>query len=82
MNLRIASATIALVLSAMLLGTSVYQNVVDAPNYMGAPTSLEHARGFYHATNPGMFFRSLVPATQFFLMLALVSNWRPVPVTR
>jgi uncharacterized membrane protein len=66
----------------MLLGTGVYQNVVDAPNYMGAPTSLEHARGFYHATNPGMFFRSMVPATQLFLLLAIVFNWKPDPSTR
>lgn len=82
MNLRLVSTAIALVLSAMLLGTGVYQNVVDAPNYMGAPTSLEHARGFYHATNPGTFFRALVPATQLFLLLALVCNWRPTPGTR
>jgi hypothetical protein len=56
MNLRLVVVAIGLVFSAMLLGTGVYQNVVDAPNYMGAPNSLEHARGFYHATNPGMFF--------------------------
>src|ERR1700693_6210399 len=66
----------------MLLGTGVYQNVVDAPNYMRAPTSLEHARGFYHATNPGMFFRGMVPVTQLLLLVAIVSNWRPAPFTR
>jgi len=82
MNLRLVSAAIALVLSAMLLGTGVYQNVVDAPNYMGAPASLEHARGFYHATNPGMFFRAIVPATQLFLVLALALNWKPASRTR
>src|SRR5580693_5260570 len=82
MNLRLVVVAIALVLSAMLLGTGVYQNVVDAPNYMGAPTSLEHARGFYHATNPGNFFRGLVPATQLFLLLAIVFNWKPAPATR
>src|SRR4029077_16584298 len=82
MNLRLLVVAIALVLSAMLLGTGVYQNVADAPNYMGAPTSLEHARGFYHATNPGMFFRWMVPATQLFLLLSLVVNWKPAPGTR
>ena len=82
MNLRLVVVAIGLVFSAMLLGTGVYQNVVDAPNYMGAPTSLEHARGFYHATNPGMFFRWLVPTTQLFLLLALVVNWKPAPGTR
>jgi len=82
MNLRLLSVAIALVLSAMLLGTGVYQNVVDAPNYMGAPASLEHARGFYHATNPGMFFRAMVPAAQLFLLLAIVCNWRPAKAAR
>lgn len=82
MNLRLVFMAIALILLAMLLGTGIYQNVVDAPNYKGAPTSLEHARGFYHATNPGMFFRWLVPATQLFLVLALVFNWKPDPGTR
>ena len=82
MNLRLISAAIALALSAMLLGTGVYESVVVAPNLQGAPSSLEHARGFYHATNPGMFFRVLSPGTQVFLLLALVCNWVPIPLTR
>ena len=82
MNFHLVFVAIALVSSAMLLGTGVYQSVVSAPNYKGAPTSLEHARGFYHATNPGMFFRALVPTTQLFLVLALVLNWKPDPSTR
>jgi hypothetical protein len=73
---------IALALSVMLLGTGIYESVVVAPNLQGAPSSLEHARGFYHATNPGMFFRVLSPGTQLFLLLALACNWGPVPVTR
>jgi hypothetical protein len=66
----------------MLLGAGTYESVVVAPNFQGAPTSLEHARGFYHATNPGTFFRVLSPATQLFLLVALVCNWRPDPGTR
>jgi hypothetical protein len=81
MNLHLISASIALVLAAMLLGTGVYQNVVDAPNYHGGQAALEHARGFYHATNPGMFFRGMVPVTQLFLLLAIACNWK-FPVTR
>ncbi len=82
MNLRLASVSVALVVSAMLLGAGVYESVVIAPNFQGAPISLEHARGFYHATNPGVFFRVLSPATQFLLLVALVCNWGPVLVTR
>jgi hypothetical protein len=62
MNLRLGFVAIALVLSVMLFGAGVYESVVVAPNFQGAPTSLEHARGFYHATNPGTFFRMLSPA--------------------
>lgn len=76
MNLRLVFVAIALVLSAMLLGAGVYESVAVAPNFQGAPTSLEHARGFYHATNPGMFFRVLSPAVQLFLLVALVCNWK------
>jgi hypothetical protein len=75
-NLRLVSVSVALVLAAMLLGAGVYESVAVAPNFHGAPTSLEHARGFYHATNPGMFFRVLSPATQLFLLLALICNWK------
>jgi hypothetical protein len=81
-NLRLVSVAIALVVSAMLLGAAVYESVVLAPNLQGAPTSLEHARGFYHVTNPGAFFRVLSPATQLFLLVALVCNWKPTPFTR
>jgi hypothetical protein len=81
-NFHLVFVAIALVSSAMLLGTGLYQSMVGAPNLKGAPTSLEHARGFYRATNPGMFFRCLVPATQLFLVLALVFNWKPDPGTR
>jgi uncharacterized membrane protein len=55
---------------------------VDAPNYHGGPVALDHARGFYHAANPGIFFRAVVPATQLFLLVAIVCNWKPTPVTR
>jgi hypothetical protein len=82
MNLRLASAAIALIVSAVLLGAGVYESVVLAPNLQGAPTSLEHARGFYHVTNPGAFFRVVSPATQFFLLVALICNWKPTPITR
>ena len=81
MNLRLLSAAFVLVVSGILLGAGVYESVVLAPNLQGAPTSLEHARGFYHVTNPGFFFRVISPATQLFLLVALACNWKP-PVTR
>jgi uncharacterized membrane protein len=80
-NLRLVSAAAALVVSAVLLGAAIYESVVLAPNLQGAPTSLEHARGFYHVTNPGVFFRVVSPATQLLILVALVCNWKP-PGTR
>jgi hypothetical protein len=80
--LRLVSVSSALVALTMLLGAALYESVVVAPNFQGAPTSLEHARGFYHATNPRMFFRVLSPGTQVFLLVALLCNWTPVPLTR
>lgn len=82
MNLRLVSVAIALVFSTILLGASVYQSVVDAPNYHGGPVALEHARGFYHAVNPGVFFRAVAPASQLLLLVAIVCNWKPTSVTR
>src|SRR5258708_6598418 len=61
----------------MLLGAGVYESVAVAPNFHGAPASLELARGFYHATNPGMFFRALSPAVQLFILVAFVCTWKP-----
>jgi hypothetical protein len=81
-NIRLVSTAIALVASAMLLGAGAYESVVVAANFHGAPASLQHARGFYHATNPGMLFRVLSPALQLSLLLALLCNWRPVAATR
>ena len=70
----IALAVIGL---GMLLGASAYESIVMAPNYAGrVPESLEHARGFFVASNPGMFFRVFAPATQVVLLLALVLNWQ------
>lgn len=80
--LRLVSAGSALVALTMLLGAALYESVAVAPNFHGAPTSLEQARGFYHATNPGTFFRVLAPCTQIFLLVTLLCNWMPVPLTR
>lgn len=76
-TIRIVAVALAVVVSAMLLGASVYDSVVLAPNLQGAPASLEHARGFMHVTNPGTLFRVLSPANQLCLLLALICCWKP-----
>jgi hypothetical protein len=54
MNLRLVSVAIALVFSAMLLGTGVYQNVVDAPTWvlqllwnMPADSTMQRTQGCF-----------------------------------
>jgi hypothetical protein len=75
-NLRLVSVAIVLVLSGILLGADVYEAVVLAPNLQGAPTSLEHARGFYHLTDPGCFSEWYRPRHSFSSWLRLVGNWK------
>src|SRR5438105_2425208 len=79
---KVTIVGVALVAAATLLGAGLYDQVVLAPNLLGAPASLEHARGFMHSTNPGNLFRVLSPATQILLLLAPVLNWKPAVVAR
>src|SRR5271157_3325359 len=81
-TLRVVVVAVALVACAMLLGAGVYDAVVLAPNFHGAPASLEHGRGFFHVTNPGTLFRVLSPFVQLNLLLALILNWKPSGTTR
>jgi len=32
--------------------------------------------------NPGVFFRTVAPASQLLLLIAIVCNWKPTPITR
>ena len=79
---RLIVVAVALVASSMLLGAGLYDSVVLAPNFHGAPVSLEHGRGFFHVTNPGTLFRVLSPFVQLSLLLALIVTWKPAGPTR
>jgi uncharacterized membrane protein len=80
-NLRLIFATMVLVLLTILFGAAFYQLVADVPNWTGL-AALENYRAVHQVTNPGTFFQMVVPATLLSLLVALVCNWRPVPVTR
>jgi uncharacterized membrane protein len=72
----------AIIALGMLLGACSYESVVMAPNYAAqVPESLQHARSFFVASNPGNYFRVLAPATQITLVLAVLLTWR-VPGAR
>jgi uncharacterized membrane protein len=60
-----------------LFGGSLYDTVVNAPNYrVGIPASLEHFRLFMSVANPGSFFRLVAPITQISILVSLILNWK------
>ncbi len=75
-NLRLVLSVLGLFALSALLGASIYDAVVLAPNLQGGPTGLEHGRLFMSRANPGTLFRVLSPITQLLLLAALIAAWR------
>jgi hypothetical protein len=70
-------STLALLGLALLLGATVYESVVMAPNYERAiPASIELARQFLKRTTPAHFFRIVTPLTQLLLLAGIVTSWQ------
>jgi hypothetical protein len=68
---------LATIFLGALLGGSLYDSIVMAPNYrVGIPQSLEHVRQFMAAANPGSFFRVISPLTQLSILISLILGWR------
>ena len=65
----------ALLGASALFGAALYDGVVLAPNLRGGPAGLEHGRLFMSAATPAKLFRVLSPATQFLVLVAVVTNW-------
>jgi hypothetical protein len=74
-TLRLIITAAALLGASALVGASLYDAVVLAPNLQGGPARLEHGRLFMSAATPGNLFRILSPSTQVLLLLAVVVNW-------
>jgi len=69
--------------AAGLLFVNVYNSVVDAPNWgHSLPASMEAARSYYSAANPGNFFRVVSPLNQVFALLSLLLCWKASPRVR
>jgi hypothetical protein len=70
-------STLALLGLALLLGATVYESVVMAPNYeRDIPASLHLARQFLKRTTPAHYFRLITPLTQLLLLAGLVASWQ------
>jgi len=69
--------------TAGLLFVNVYNSLVDAPNWgHRLPGSIEAARSYYSAANPGSFFRVFSPLNQAIALLSLVLCWKASPRVR
>jgi hypothetical protein len=69
--------TLALLAVALLLGATVYESVVMAPNYArDIPESIEVTRRFLVRRTPAHFFRIVSPAAQLLSLAASLVSWR------
>jgi len=80
-TLQLVVTSMALLGASSLVGASLYDAVVLAPNLKGGPVGLEHGRLFMANATPANLFRTLSPATQVLLLVAIVVNW-PAPERR
>jgi hypothetical protein len=75
-------STLALLGLALLLGATIYESVVMAPNYeRDIPTSIELARQFLKRTTPAHYFRIITPLTQLLFLASLLASWQ-IPAAR
>ncbi len=74
-TLQLVATSLACLGFSGLLGASLYDTVVLAPNLNGGPAALEHGRLFMARATPANLFRVLSPATQVLSLVAVVANW-------
>src|SRR2546423_11959251 len=68
---------LAIIFIGALLGGSLYDSIVLAPNFrVGIPQSLEHLRQFMAVANPGSFFRFIAPLTELSILTSLILGWK------
>jgi hypothetical protein len=69
-------ATLSLLGLALLLGATIYESVVMAPNYeRDIPHSLGLARQFLVLTTPAHYFRLIAPLTLLILAADVIACW-------
>jgi hypothetical protein len=70
-------STLAVLGLALLLGATIYESVVMAPNYeRDIPASIDLARQFLKRTTPAHYFRVITPLTQLLLLASLIASWQ------
>ena len=68
---------LSLIFASGLMLTNIYTSVVDAASWgSDIPNSIETARQYYKASNPGNFFRIFSPVTQLLALLCMLLFWK------
>ncbi|OQB61688.1 MAG: hypothetical protein BWX95_01722 [Bacteroidetes bacterium ADurb.Bin141] len=74
---------LSLALASGLLFTNIYNSMIDAKSWgTDIPRSIETAREYLKAVNPGNFFRIFSPINQVLALVALVLFWKSSPTVR
>jgi uncharacterized membrane protein len=79
--IELALAVLSLLGLSVLLGASVYDAIVLAPNLKAGPAALEHGRLFMAKATPANLFRIAAPFSQIALLAAMIVAWH-VPQAR
>jgi uncharacterized membrane protein len=68
---------LSLIIASGLLFTNIYNSIVDAANWgSNIPESIEAARQYFRASNPGNFFRIFSPVSQLLALICVVIFWK------
>jgi len=67
----------SLVVASGVMLTNIYTSIVDAPSWgSNIPASINAAREYYKASNPGNFFRIFSPLNQGLGLLCVALFWK------
>ena len=73
----------SMAIASGLLLSNIYTSIVDAPAWSHAlPASIDTAKQYYSASNPGNFFRIFSPLNQALGLLCVLLFWRRSPQIR
>jgi hypothetical protein len=68
---------LSIIIASGIAITNIYTSIVDAASWGSEmPKSLETAREYYKAHNPGDFFRLFSPICQLLALVSLIAFWR------
>jgi len=80
---RFVLLNLTVVFAAGLLFVNVYNSIVDATNWGShLPGSVEAARAYFRAADPGTFFRLASPLNQLISLATLAVCWKVSPRMR